>query len=209
MPALWGLCPVGRETVLHVLKMCLMWPLCIKTLQFDSIIRWHLWANTVSACREEESERIWSTGTRRRTMTVGPTCKQSCACVCVCVRACVCLNTYPSVVMCPSYKSRKKESEARWRWKGGGLFSTVCHFSFLRFIRERNRAGGLLLEGCGHGVEKNSNREEDVLWPRSCSVYICVSVCVCVCGWTLSSVSRKRGGPSEGWTGNSNRAYFL
>lgn len=64
------------------------------------------------------------------------------------------------------------------------------------------------MEGCGHREAKTSNIEEDVCVFR---VFVALQLLgVYVCAWIdPSSVSRKRGEPSKGWTGNSNSANFL
>lgn len=218
-------------------KLCCSWPLVLKCVCFHDGVPFmhkHLrstelsggiseWSQLVCAERKtDESEKTWSTGTQWRTMAVWPSCQQSSVCVCVCLSEYI-SRLFCWTCLCSSANLRKKQKKRRWekgqrrdkdeREEATSAASVTSRFKVYQKEKDGSSFGpgeGYCWRGVGTDCRKTATERKmcvfsGCLWPCSCLVY----VCVCVCGWTLSSVSRKRGEPSEGWTGNSNRANFL
>lgn len=165
--------------------------------------------NYHSFCSERKtgkSENIWSTGTQQRTMTVRPSCKQSSLWVCIPV---VVLSSYSL----PNLDKQKKEK--RERSEGEMMMEQPLSVLLSKVHQAEKEGSGFGPGYCRRGEVWTHEKHQQggrcfcvsvclgCLWPCSCLLYVCVR------GWTQSSVSRKRGEPSEGWTGNSNRANFL
>lgn len=128
------------------------------TLQVDWIIGWPLWFIAVCMCREEDRHHqqeylVNRNPTKNNDLYGRPANTLPCVCVSVCVWICIFYCISPVCGHLSILKKQKKKMRDERKGRGeirmkgaAGLCYALCHFSFLCFIRRRNKwaaAGGI------------------------------------------------------------------